>query len=181
MNPEENPDTDIEATLVKTRAAQTRCYVTDTGYVLRSKGRLDSIVNVPNLGADVKNSMVVEMIALLLLRGASMDMIVAGKGLPDRALPAGKREKSSAPKALNMVQRAILAVRVAELIKSGKADGAKPDKAAIAADSEAFVRQLTKEQTARHARALPVRIELERLRGGPATLDEAAGDPPAAA
>ena len=76
-----------------------------------------------------------------------------------------------------MVQRAILAVRIVDLTKEERAFGNKVDKAAIAARAEDFVRGLDKDQTARHARALPVRIEMERLRGGPATMDEAAAAP----
>jgi hypothetical protein len=177
---DETPDTNTETHV---RQKPTRCYIDGDAFILRTIGQDDVVVPMPDVPTNVRTAMACEMAALLLLRGTSMADIVAGKGLPDRALPAGKREKSTAPRALNMVQRAILAVRIAELTRdekaAAKAAGTKPDLANVAADSEAFVRQLTKDQTARHARALPVRIELERLRGGPATLDEAAADAPA--
>jgi hypothetical protein len=164
----------------KTRAAQTRCYVHNEQFILRTKGAEDAVVSTPNIPVDVQKAFSVEMIALLLLRGSTMTEIVAGKGLPDRALPNGKEKKEKGPRQLNQVRRAILAARIADLKKEARGNGSKLDGqtvAVIMTTAEAWVRGLTDDQAARLVRAEAVQIELAKLRGTKATLDELMAEP----
>ena len=73
---------------VKAARVVTRCYITDAGFVLRTKGATDIVVPMPDVDTNVRTALACEMTALLLLRGETMADIVAGKGIPDRSLPA---------------------------------------------------------------------------------------------
>jgi hypothetical protein len=137
-------------------------------------------VSTPNIPVDVQKAFSVEMIALLLLRGSTMTEIVAGKGLPDRALPRGKEKKEKGPRALNQIRRAILAARIADLKREARGNGSKldgPTVAAVTQKAEEWVRVLTDDQAGRLVRAEAVQIELAKLRGTKATLDELLAEP----
>jgi hypothetical protein len=162
----------------------TRCYIDEGAFVLRTIGQPDNRVEVSPMSAYVGNKMINEMIARLLLIGEPMDRIVSGEAIPSRSLPNGKEPKSAAPRALNQVRRAILAARIADLMREEKAAAkeagykVKPEAlGAITQTGEAWVRGLTDDQAARLVRAEAVQIELAKLRGTKATLDELLADP----
>ena len=115
----------------KTRTAPTRAYFNATGseIILRTEGN-DTVVPLldakgePLIMEAVRHALAREMTALLLLRGETIEQIIAGKGLPDRTLPIGK-QKSAAPRALTRVKQAIANVRALEFIKEAKTAGLK--------------------------------------------------------
>ena len=175
---------EIQTTETKARQKPTRCYIDGGKFILRTLGQADVVVPTPDIPTGVQAALTIEMMALLLLRGETMADIAAGKGLTDRALPAGKREKSTAPRPLNAVRRAILGVRVVELKREAKAAGSKLDAVTIAdlADrAESWVRGLTDDQAARLARAEAVQVEMARAKGAKGTLAELLGEPTEAA
>jgi hypothetical protein len=163
--------------ITKKRGPQTRCYVGEDGFVLRTAGRADIIVPFVEIKAPVAERFIDEMVARLLLSGVAMVDIAAGKGIPDRAVPQPKAPKNKGPKPLNQVRRAIMAVRVAELIKAARGADEKIDRPAIQTKAEEWVRGLTDDQAARLARAEAVQIELAKLRGTKATLEDLLGTP----
>ena len=175
---------ETQTTETKARQKPTRCYIDGGKFILRTLGQADVVVPTPEMSPVIQAMLAIEMMALLLLRGETMADIAAGKGLTDRALPAGKREKSTSPRPLNAVRRAILGVRVVELKREAKAAGSKLDAVTIAdlADrAESWVRGLTDDQAARLARAEAVQVEMARAKGAKGTLAELLGEPTEAA
>ena len=169
---------ETQTTETKARQKPTRCYIDGGKFILRTLGQPDVVVPTPEMSPVIQAMLAIEMMALLLLRGETMADIAAGKGLTDRALPAGKREKSTAPRPLNAVRRAILGVRVVELKREAKAAGSKLDAVTIADLAD---RGLTDDQAARLARAEAVQVEMARAKGAKGTLAELLGEPTEAA
>ena len=166
----------------------TRCYIDEGAFVLRTKGIEDIQVPIPTLTPAVAIGLYQEMIARLLLAGETMDRIVSGDAIPSRSLPNGKEPKSATPRPLNQVRKAILAARIADLMRDEKAAarnaGTKVESgvlAAIPAKAEAWARGLTDDQAARLAKGEAVLIELAKLRGTKSTMDELLAEPAPAA
>ena len=160
---------------------RTRCFVNAkrTELILRCAGVEDVVVPLlddagkPRITGDRIGDLVIEACALLLLRGKTIEEIVSGAALPDRLLPT---PKTAHPKVrpLTRVKQAIAHVKAAEMTRESKISGGKPDKAAIAAFAEEWVRRLPDAAVNEAARVPEVLIEIARLSGTKKlTLDEA--------
>lgn len=151
----------------------TRCYIREDGaFILRTRGE-DTVVPAPTLSEAALKSLAANEIARLLLAGASVADIESGKAIPARAIPAERGAKVAGPRALTMLQRAVVFVRMVEMVKDAKARGEKPNKEAIAADAETWVRALSKEDLAKLGKTQAVSVELAKLRAPAITLEQA--------
>lgn len=184
---------DAEPPILKKRIV-TRCYIDlsgtpdQTAYILRTHGRPDTVVTFPaTIDAEVARALVRDAIARLLLAGASKEDILSGKAPPTRALPPERAPAAPKPKALTKLQRAISAVRLAEVLTGLRKQGEKITKElreARAVEIDQWARDLTPEILAQLQKLEAVQIELAKL--GPAKSCSigdllAAGAPPPAA